>query len=137
MTETQRQKRKQYQDEYNRKRSQKQKEWANKNKDKIAAQHRVRYLVKVKNDRLQKKFGISMEEYKAMWIEQKGCCAICGRYQFEFKIGLAVDHNHITGKIRGLLCGSCNSAIGKLQDSPLLCLKAKEYLEKYITTSED
>lgn len=69
-----------------------------------------------------------MEQYAAMLAEQHGVCAICasppsGR-------ALAVDHNHATGKIRGLLCGNCNRGIGNLQDSIGLLYAAINYLDK-------
>lgn len=78
-------------------------------------------------------YGLSLEEYNRMFEEQKGCCAICGKHQSENKNGLAlgVDHNHITKQIRGLLCGSCNRALGLLKADELdveLLLKAVDYI---------
>ena len=67
-----------------------------------------------RNNNLLYKFNISLVQYDRMLAEQNGCCAICGRHQSEFKTALAVDHNHQTGEIRGLLCRSCNSGIGYL-----------------------
>ena len=51
-------------------------------------------------------------------------CEICG----DVKETLCIDHNHDTGKIRGLLCANCNRAIGLLQDDPTILIKAAEYL---------
>ncbi|MFA7222777.1 MAG: endonuclease VII domain-containing protein [Bacilli bacterium] len=68
-------------------------------------------------------YGISIEEYDRMKKEQGSKCAICGRGGH-----LYVDHNHKTGEVRGLLCNSCNSAIGQLQDSPVVVAKALRYL---------
>ena len=68
-------------------------------------------------------YGISIEEYDRMKKEQGSKCAICGRGGH-----LYVDHNHNTGEVRGLLCNSCNSAIGQLQDSPAVVTKALRYL---------
>jgi hypothetical protein len=67
---------------------------------------------KVRNLGYKKRFGISLEEYNQMFADQQGCCAICGKHQSEFKRRFAVDHNHETGKIRGLLCLSCNTHLG-------------------------
>lgn len=83
-----------------------------------------------KNSRLKKFFGITLEDYERMFQEQDGKCAICSKPQGNNK-RLAVDHNHKTGKVRGLLCWICNSAIGKFHDDPLLLNKASDYLIKH------
>lgn len=77
---------------------------------------------------LRKKFGISLEQYEILLEQQNRVCAICGLK--EDNKDLAVDHDHMTNKIRGLLCGSCNPGIGFMKDSPELLRKAAEYLEK-------
>lgn len=59
-----------------------------------------------------KKYGISVEQYNEMFTAQYGCCAICNKHQSAFKRRLAVDHDHETGIVRGLLCGSCNTSLG-------------------------
>lgn len=82
-----------------------------------------------RNARLKKKFGISLETYNEMVKKQNGCCAVCG--QKEKIRGLAVDHCHKTGKVRELLCGRCNPAVGFVKDSPDLAKKIAEYLEKH------
>jgi hypothetical protein len=68
--------------------------------------------------------------YNKQFASQKGCCAICGRHESEFKYRLSIDHDHETCKLRGLLCSNCNTAIGSLQDDAELCLKAYNYLRK-------
>lgn len=80
---------------------------------------------------LEWKYGLSLEGYDKMFARQNGCCAICGRHQFEFNRHLDIDHNHKTGKIRGLLCNTCNMALGALFADTLGILnlqKAIEYL---------
>ena len=52
--------------------------------------------------------------YNQLFNKQYGCCAICGIHQNDINKKLAVDHNHLTGKVRGLLCSKCNMAIGLL-----------------------
>lgn len=68
-----------------------------------------------------KKFGITPEQYDQMLHEQQGVCAACGKaetHRNQFGVcRLAVDHNHDTGQVRGLLCGRCNRALGLLGDS--------------------
>lgn len=68
--------------------------------------------------------------YNKQFSLQKGCCAICGRHETEFKTRLCIDHDHTTNKLRGLLCSNCNFVIGHLQDDAELCLKAYNYLRK-------
>ena len=92
-----------------------------------------------KNLSLKHLYGITLSEYEGMLIEQKFKCAICGTKVSEIpyndhstkrKDTLYVDHNHKTGEIRGLLCGSCNGGIGQLGDSISILRKAIKYLRR-------
>jgi len=84
---------------------------------------------------LQNKFGINLPTYDKIIEEQGGGCAICGDAS---KITLAVDHCHETGRVRGLLCGKCNRALGLLRDNPDIIKKALKYLTReYIIQSEN
>lgn len=65
----------------------------------------------------RKKHGIKMADYALMLEVQKNACGICQKPQSEFTRALAVDHDHATGRVRGLLCANCNTAIGLLRDS--------------------
>lgn len=71
---------------------------------------------------------LSIAGYDQMLIDQDGRCAICSRHHSEFSKKLAVDHDHATGKIRGLLCSNCNTGIGKLGDNAERVRSAMEYL---------
>ena len=62
---------------------------------------------------LRKLYGITVADYEQMLLNQGGVCAICGKINTR-QLKLAVDHNHKTGKIRGLLCDRCNRGIGLL-----------------------
>jgi hypothetical protein len=95
------------------------------------ANNKNRHGVIQKNSRLKKQFGISLEDYERMAKEQEGLCAICGKKQQEGIRRLAVDHNHKTKKVRGLLCWGCNGALGKFGDSIEMLKKAIEYLEAH------
>ena len=64
---------------------------------------------------LMYRYGLSMNDYDAMFSEQKSCCAICGRHQSDLGKRLHVDHNHETKVIRGLLCTGCNTVLGRLE----------------------
>lgn len=82
---------------------------------------------------LREQYGISKVEYDAMWERQGGRCLICGRLETTFSVdgrhfSLNVDHDHVTGEIRGLLCTGCNRGIGFLQDDAELLDRAAEYL---------
>jgi hypothetical protein len=70
------------------------------------------------------KYGLSPKEYYALVARQGGACAICRKIK-----PLCVDHCHLTGKVRGLLCHTCNSALGFWGDSPSLVRRALKYLE--------
>lgn len=83
----------------------------------------------VRNATLKKKYGITLEDYTALLSKQRGQCRICGTLKSEWG-QLAVDHNHDTGAVRGLLCFNCNTSIGKMGDDPKLLRRAAEYLEE-------
>jgi hypothetical protein len=77
---------------------------------------------------LQKKYGISQQQWQELYDKQNGRCAICNcvqRYQ-----ALATDHCHKTGIVRGLLCVQCNRGLGRFFDSPIRLRKAAEYIER-------
>lgn len=107
-----------------------QREWCKKNPEKVKA---INEKWNRKNN--LKMYGIDPDIYKTMFDAQQGCCQICHRHQREFKRRLSVDHDHLTGKVRGLLCASCNSGLGQLHDSPDLLRFAAEYIEHYRTES--
>lgn len=79
--------------------------------------------------------GITGKEYWNMFMEQEGKCIICSQYETTKTTNgqkirlLNVDHNHKTGKIRGLLCKKCNIALGEFRDNPFILIKAVKYLK--------
>jgi hypothetical protein len=83
--------------------------------------------------RLVESYGCNQATYDKFFKEQNGVCAICGREETRIARGslckLAVDHDHETGIIRGLLCYHCNLALGHFNDSLDLLDKAVNYLE--------
>ena len=78
---------------------------------------------------LAKKYGITEDEYTQMLLAQDRVCAICG--DAPQATVLAVDHDHNTGKIRGLLCKNCNTGIGFFGDSLERVEKVVEYLKEH------
>jgi len=85
-----------------------------------------------KGFKLKKAYGLTYLAYQEMLVAQGHCCAICGLLAGEQKRAFAVDHDHDTGAVRGLLCINCNTGIGNLRDSVELLSKAILYLEKPI-----
>jgi hypothetical protein len=81
-----------------------------------------------RNSKLKKRYGITLDEYADILAEQNGVCAICGYAPSSTDKALAVDHNHITKKVRGLLCSWCNRGLGLFKDSPYLLEVAYTYL---------
>ena len=77
---------------------------------------------------LKRKFGLTVEQYDAMLANQAGGCGICGK-PLRSDISLHVDHDHETGRIRGLLCFTCNNALGDFEDDPVLLRAATAYVE--------
>ena len=73
------------------------------------------------------RYGISIDEFESLWNRQNGVCAICGISLKEIKY--RIDHDHNTGKVRGLLCISCNTGVGLFKDSPVILTGAVRYLE--------
>ena len=98
----------------------------------LSNKYRKKYPKKFKEAKrkyiLKKQFGITIEDYNLMLKKQNGVCGICDKKPIKKR--LAVDHCHNTGKIRGLLCDSCNRGIGQLGDTIEMLKKAVIYLNK-------
>ena len=92
-----------------------------------------------RNARL-KAYGVSPEQYSDMLVSQDGVCAICRRPEsakYREKIrALAVDHNHESKQVRGLLCSLCNRMIGMAGENVQVLLNAVEYLRKFNKTEK-
>lgn len=91
----------------------------------------VRYA-KENPDRIRKyqrkhRYGIEQGEYDTLFHAQRGCCAVCSQ---PYPV-LDIDHNHSTGKIRGLLCRPCNQALGLLGESSRRLSAALKYLKSF------
>jgi len=79
-----------------------------------------------KENKLRYNYGITLDDKWQMFADQRGCCAICGKGKHIRK--LYIDHNHESGKVRGLLCNRCNTGMGYVDNI--------ELLEKMITYRE-
>lgn len=85
---------------------------------------------KERNRKLIQRFGITLNEYNQMHDAQNGLCKICGNPE-ELDRRLAVDHNHETGKVRGLLCFKCNVILGHIEGLGLAMIaKVLDYLDE-------
>ena len=82
---------------------------------------------------IKHKYGISLQEYDQLLDHQKGACAICKTTPHT---RLCIDHDHKTGRIRGLLCRKCNTAIGLLRESESNLLRAITYLRQETSALE-
>lgn len=81
------------------------------------------------NQRYIYKYGITLQDYRKMVESQGGVCKICGGPPNGKHLKLVVDHCHTSGLVRGLLCSSCNKAIGLMRDDVEILKKAIFYLE--------
>lgn len=83
---------------------------------------------------LKKKYGMTLSEYRALYDAQNGQCAICNRKEravTKSVLGLVVDHDHISGKVRGLLCSYCNQSVGLIDDDPKIADEMASYLREH------
>lgn len=91
--------------------------WSKRNKDKI------------RHYQLSHRYGISKAKYDALFLEQKGGCALCGMSQ---KRPLFVDHCHITKAVRGLLCIKCNTTVGYYERIKTDIFQLEEYTRRVL-----
>lgn len=113
------------------------------NPEKVRSRDRERYRKRVerdpkeiykhyRNQYLLKAYGITLEDYKEMLINQRGSCAICGISEEEAPMQrLHVDHCHSSGEIRGLLCHNCNALLGHAKDDETILKSAISYLRNF------
>ena len=89
-----------------------------------------KYKLASKKAALKRYYGITLDEHNKLLISQNSNCAICSKNQSTLRRGLVVDHDHKTGKVRGLLCDACNHGIGNFQDNQANLTSAIGYLKK-------
>lgn len=100
--------------------------WRHQNPDKVLATRR-RYRANHPGYRLVQ-YGLTHDSYLQILTKQNNVCAICKTSTDKQR--LAVDHNHFTGHVRGLLCTGCNTSLGAMNDNPLLLEAAATYLRE-------
>ncbi len=82
---------------------------------------------------LKQKYGITLADYNRILLAQGGICKICGSNDPGRDPMFQVDHDHKTGKVRGLLCSKCNTGLAKFRDSAEHLRRAAAYLEEAAT----
>lgn len=112
------------------------KEYFQKNKEKIKERNKNKVVDKDKRQHyyIKSRYGISKKEYEKMLNDKNFTCDICGYVQpknAEKMQKLYIDHCHKTNQVRGLLCFSCNSALGHFKDNVEALKKAIKYLKKW------
>ncbi len=90
--------------------------------------YRIKHPETLRSYKLKTKYGISISEYEELYKSQNGKCFLC-----ESKDNLCVDHNHISGKVRNILCKKCNTALGMVNDNSSLLRKMADYIERHLT----
>ena len=114
------------------------KEYYIKNREKCIAQsreykrtHKEQIKEYDKKHSLRYHYGLSIIEFNNILLAQNNRCAICNEpLDLQNSKNVHIDHDHKTGKIRGILCQKCNLAIGLLRDNPEYTKRATEYLER-------
>lgn len=108
------------------------KQYRRANRDRLDAyqrNYREKHAERLYFAALKRRFGIGREDYERLLGEQGGVCALCQKGQSSSnKKWLCVDHDHSTGRVRGLLCSRCNQALGLLGDSEAIYLAVIAYL---------
>lgn len=111
-----------------------QQKWRKTEKGKAAKKRCNKRYLQTENGKMAKrkwqekyKYGLTSEQRQNMYVEQNGCCVICGQPVSYEKI--YVDHNHKTGKVRSLLCNRCNIFVGFVEGTPELINPILKYLE--------
>lgn len=110
------------------------KTWRKNNPEKRKIQAKIESASdKIYNQRryLKASYGMTVEQWNEMFEAQEGCCAICGVHQSSLKKRLSVDHCHVTGMIRKLLCPQCNYLIGNAKENIAILKEAINYLTEY------
>ena len=106
-----------------------------KNSEKVKLSQKLWYDAnkdRSRENKLKRKYDITLDDYGKMLQEQNSSCAICFvKAEDERNKILCVDHNHLTGEVRSLLCNGCNTAIGLLKENQEVILRAAEYLKKF------
>lgn len=103
---------------------------------------------KQRKDSIARRFrihGTTQIEYEKMLLDQGTVCAVCGLFPTTSPVkksavafdNFVIDHDHVTGKIRGIVCNTCNVALGMIRDNPETARKLATYLEAFGRKCQD
>lgn len=113
-------------------------EYRKKNRSLLVEKERKRYVKKsesirerTREWRLNRLYGLTVEQRDALFEAQGFTCAICGDHMPKGKNKWHVDHDHKTGAVRGVLCRYCNVGLGSFYENPRLLRNAAEYIERF------
>jgi hypothetical protein len=95
----------------------------------LAKAYRAAHLEEIKDWGRRYRHGVSQAEFDALLNSQGGACAICRKTNWNGR-GPNIDHDHVTGNIRGILCHNCNVALGHIGDDPKIARAMGDYLEQ-------
>lgn len=116
----------------------KMREWRKSNPERAAATKKraieknpAKHLRMARNTQFKRRYGITIDQFEEMRLNQKCECGICGIDPYKLGEPLVVDHDHETGKVRELLCRQCNLAIGYARESIHTLQKAIKYLRTH------
>jgi hypothetical protein len=105
------------------------KRWQQENKDRVNAYRRARNATRrreIREGHLKRTFGLTLAEYEAILEAQGGGCAICGEVPDE---GKSFHVDHLSDRVRGILCVRCNNALGQMKEQVELLLRAADYVD--------
>lgn len=113
----------------------KKKAWAKGREEHIKQQNaewHQRNIARRTNAYLVRTYGITLDEYNALLAEQGGGCASCGALPLASGRRMPVDHCHVTGRVRGILCTSCNITLGRFNDNPTTLRRLADYIDRSV-----
>lgn len=113
-------------------RSKDSKEWNKTNPDRLSINSKKWYLKnpeKARNMALKRKYGITLDQFNQLSIQQEDKCPICNKHKDILDQSMSVDHCHKTGKVRALLCNPCNAAVGFIQENVENAQRLVQYIK--------
>ena len=96
----------------------------------ITRQNRIKHHGTTRAFHLKRRYNVDAVQVEWLKLQQGGVCAICRKNE-----PVHVDHDHLTGRVRGILCFNCNRGLGKLGDDADLLRKALDYLQTYASST--
>jgi hypothetical protein len=117
------------------------KKWYASNRDTVLAKRKIERDEQPDRSEVMRlaRYDLTLDSYRKIRDAQQGKCAVCGNKPEDLsdgRTGLVVDHDHVNGKVRSLLCHACNVGLGNFKDNPDFLRKAASYIEKHSQSEE-